>query len=422
MTLRLACLLLLALARPVAADPAAARAAVRAETLRPYTGPVERGVDTTTLDRKLMTGYQGWFNAEGDGADRGWSHWTRDRRRPHPENIRVDLWPDLSEFGPEERFPTDFPGADGKPAALFSSFHRETVLRHFRWMRDYGLDGAFVQRFSTDLGDVRALRHNNTVLAHAREGANRHGRAWALMFDLSGLRAARFAEVVEDVRSLRAAFRLGEDPAYLHHRGKPLLAVWGVGFADQRPYSLQDCRGLIEALRGQGFALMLGVPCYWRTLDRDAAADPALLDLLAAVDVLSPWTVGRFDRPEGATRHAERTLAPDLAWCRSRGVDYLPVVFPGFSWHNMHRESRFDAIPRLGGRFLQSQIDAALGAGARMLYVAMFDETDEATAIFKASPRPPPGRPFVHDPELPSDHYLKLAGEAAARLHRLPGK
>jgi hypothetical protein len=34
-------------------------------------------VDSSTLTGKVMVGYQGWFNAEGDGAKRGYNHWTR---------------------------------------------------------------------------------------------------------------------------------------------------------------------------------------------------------------------------------------------------------------------------------------------------------------------------------------------------------
>ena len=48
-----------------------------------------------------------------------------------------------------------------------------------------------------------------------------------------------------------------------------------------------------------------------------------------------------------------------------------------------------------------------------MQYVAMFDEVDEATAIFKCSDTPPSGAPFVAMEGLPSDHYLRLAGAAA---------
>ena len=46
-----------------------------------------------------------------------------------------------------------------------------------------------------------------------------------------------------------------------------------------------------------------------------------------------------------------------------------------------------------------------------MAYVAMFDEVDEGTAIFKVSNTPPkPGR-FVTYDGLPSDWYLRLTGE-----------
>ena len=50
------------------------REAVLEETLMPYTGPSAKGVDTSTLSNKVMCGYQGWFNVEGDGAERGWVH------------------------------------------------------------------------------------------------------------------------------------------------------------------------------------------------------------------------------------------------------------------------------------------------------------------------------------------------------------
>jgi hypothetical protein len=73
-----------------------------------------------------------------------------------------------------------------------------------------------------------------------------------------------------------------------------------------------------------------------------------------------------------------------------------------------------NAIPRLKGRFFWSQIAAAKRAGADMLYVAMFDEVDEGTAIFKVTNSPPVGEgvQFVTYEGLPSDHYLRLTGFA----------
>jgi 2-keto-3-deoxy-L-rhamnonate aldolase RhmA len=88
----------------------------------------------------------------------------------------------------------------------------------------------------------------------------------------------------------------------------------------------------------------------------------------------------------------------------------------------MKRDAVFNAIPRRKGEFYQRQIDANLEAGATMLYVAMFDEVDEATAIFKAGQAAPVGRPFVTHEGLPADHYLKLTGQAAARLRQSTGR
>jgi hypothetical protein len=391
---------------------------VLTEMLRPYTGPIVKGVDPSTLTGKLMVGYQGWFNAPGDGAERGWVHWSKRKDSFAPGSARIDLWPDLSELTAAERFKTGFELADGRPAEVFSSFKKETVLRHFQWMRDYGIDGAFVQRFPSDLGGVAGLRHCNTVLSSAREGANQHGRTYAVMYDLSGLGVGGIQKVIEDWKALRTRMKVTEDPAYLHHEGKPLVAVWGIGFNDKRAYTLAECRKLVEFLKTDGCAMMLGVPTGWRSQDRDAVKDPALHELLALADVLSPWTVGRYRNPSEAKRHGEKTWLPDVAWCVERKIDFLPVVFPGFSWANM-QDKTLDEIPRMKGEFLWSQFVAAKRSGASMIYVAMFDEVDEGTAIFKCTNDLPVGEgvKFLTYDGLPSDHYLKLTG-AGGRLLR----
>lgn len=387
------------------------------DPLRPYDGPSVNGVDVSTLVGKVMTGYQGWFSAEGDGSGRGWGHWTKNRSKPFDAaNTKVDLWPDLAEHGADEKFATSLTHADGRKAEAFSSFRKATVLRHVQWMRDYGIDGAFVQRFIVDLKDPREARHFNTVLANVREGANRNGRAYAVMYDLTGLQAGRMTEVENDWKTLRARMKITEDPAYLRHRGKPLVAVWGVGFSDKRDYTLDECSRLVDVLKADGCTVMLGVPTYWRESTRDASPDPAVHRLLRRIDVISPWTVGRFGKPEEAARHAEKVVKADLAWCREAGVDYLPVLFPGFSWHHM-TGGKLDQIPRLRGAFYWAQWRALKQAGATMAYVAMFDEVDEATAIFKCtSDVPAINGGFVTYEGLPSDYYLKLTGSGAKLL------
>jgi len=378
-------------------------------------------VDVSTLTGKVMCGYQGWFNTPDDGAGLGWTHWARRRQEPFaPGNVTVDLWPDVSEYAPEELFETGFRHADGRPAKVFSSHNRATVDRHFQWMREYGIDGAFVQRFANGLHSDALRGHKDAVLAHARAGANRHGRAFAVMYDLSGLPKGGTRRVIDDWKRLRGELGVTRDPACLHHHGRPLVAVWGVGFHSEekpREYTLDECLELVRFLKNDGCSVMLGIPTGWRDLDRDAVRDPRLHAVLTEADILSPWTVGRYRDPAGAGRHATRYWKPDIAWCRERGLDYLPVVFPGFSWHNL-KGAALDDIPRRKGGFLWAQFLAAKEAGAEMIYVAMFDEVDEGTAIFKCTNDPPVGEgvAFLTYEGLPPDFYLRLTGQGARLL------
>ncbi len=219
---------------------------------------------------------------------------------------------------------------------------------------------------------------------------------------------------MDDWRQLRTRMKLGEDPAYLHHRGKPVVAVWGIGFNDHRAYTLEECRRLIEFLKSDGCTVMLGVPTYWREQKNDAVPDPALHEILALADVLSPWTVGRYRSPDDAARYAEKQIKPDLAWCAEHRLDYLPVIFPGFSWNNMYGKST-SAIARRRGEFFWRQFRETKSAGASMLYVAMFDEVDEGTAIFKCTNDVPP------ESEAPLCDLRRIAFRLLPAAHR-PGR
>jgi hypothetical protein len=385
-------------------------------------------VDASTLAGKMMCGYQGWFSADGDGSGRGWVHYSDNRQWFAPGHCSVDLWPDVSGFDADETFSTAFKHRDGSTAFVFSPANRQTVRRHFQWMRDYGIDGVFLQRFGTDLKSPDGLEHDNVVAANVQAGANESGRAWAVMYDLSGLQAGEIQNVImEDWKQLVERMKISGDKSYLHHRGKPVVAVWGIGFNDGRKYSLDECAALIRFLKSDpkfgGNTVMVGVPAWWRTLDHDAVHDEKLLEVIRLADIVSPWNVGRYNDPASAQHQAVNVIRPDLAWCKTNGVDYLPVIFPGFSWHNLMKtrgQNRpLNEIPRQRGNFLWAQAVADRKAGAEMVYVAMFDEIDEGTAIFKCTDDPPVGEsPFVTLEGLPSDYYLWLTGQIGKMLRQ----
>jgi hypothetical protein len=377
-----------------------------------------------TLKGTVMCGYQGWFAAPGDGADVGWRHYGFHKAG----QCQVDLWPDVSGFGADELHDTPLKFADGRVAQVFSSANPATVRRHFEWMREHGIDGVFLQRFGVSLKDAKLRGFCDRVMGNVRAAATASDRAWALMYDLSGLRAGEIERVVmQDWKRLRNELRITRDKTYLHHEGKPVVAVWGVGFNDNRAYSLEESAGLLRFLRNNpefgGMTVMVGVPFGWRTLDRDAAKDTALHEVLKNADVISPWSVGRYGTVKGAEREIAAVHEADAQWCSERQKDYLPVVFPGFSWANLTKsrggEAKLNAIPRLRGEFLWSQAAQRIRRGADMLYVAMFDELDEGTAIFKCADETPVGTEgFVTNEGLPGDNYLWLTGQVGRALRK----
>jgi hypothetical protein len=386
-------------------------------------------VDATTLDRKLMFGYQGWFGCPEDGSPLGaWEHWFRRRVPASATTLNVDMWPDVSELGPEERCATPLTLPDGRRAEVYSAYNPATVQRHFRWMEEYDLPGVFLQRFTGSLANPANLGFRDAVARNVRAAAESHGRVFAIMYDISGHPRESLVEGVKrDWKYMVDTLRVTESPRYLHHRGRPVLAIWGFGFSD-RPPALEQAVELIDFFKNNPdpryrVTLMGGVPARWRTLTKDSQRDQKWASVYRSFDVLSPWTVGRFRDARGIDRFYANEVAADLVETSRLGIDYMPVVYPGFSWHNLKGSAPVNAIPRRGGRFYWRQVARALRAGNTMIYGAMFDEVDESTAMFKlaASRHDAPGNPPMvtldADGEtLPSDWYLRLAREAQRRL------
>ena len=381
-----------------------------------------RVVDATTMNHKLLMGYQGWFACPGDGSppDR-WVHWFR-RNDPTATNATVDLWPDVSELEADELFPTHLKLPDDSPAQVFSAFTPKTVARHFQWMREHNLDGVFLQRFTSELSDPAFFALRNRVAENVRAGAETNGRVFAIMYDISGQPTNTLVSALtNDWNFLAEKMRLTESPNYLRHHGKPVVAVWGFGFAGRQDTPAQALAA-IKFFKAAGCTVVGGVPAHWRTLKNDSQTNAAWAEAFRAFDVISPWSVGRYANDAGADSFAKNIIAPDLAAATNAGCEYMPVIFPGFSWHNLNGGPA-NQIPRRGGAFYWRQAFNVVNAGCPMIYVAMFDELDEGTAMFKLAPTkaqlPVEGKFVSLDADgvtLPSDWYLRLANASGKML------
>jgi hypothetical protein len=384
----------------------------------------ETGCLYTSYNNLVMAGYQGWFAADGDESGRGWYHY-KGSCGFKPGCTSVDFWPDMREY--EKKYQAPFTFQDGSQAHLFSPYDESTVDLHFKWMKDYNIDGVFMQRFVGEVRNPQGKRHFNKVLESALKASEKYGRAISIMYDLSGCSPDDVAFAEQDWNELQRLFSLFDNtkhPTYVRHNGKPLVAIWGVGFNDGRKYSTEDAAALVHKLKGteNKVAVLLGVPYYWRTLTRDTENSPALHALIKECDMIMPWAVGRYNSDSYANVSGT-TIAADIQWCKQNGVDYVPGVFPGFSWGNLKKDpAQYNSIPRNKGDFLWAQIAGAKMRGARSLYVCMFDEIDEGTAIFKCAregelPLNGSGKFVGIEPDLDSDYYLWLTGQGTKWFH-----
>ena len=385
--------------------------------------PAQRNTRYDSYNGLVMAGYQGWFAAEGDDSNRGWYHYGfRD------DNASVDFWPDMTEY--MKKYVSPFKMPDGSDAYLFSSYDEETTDLHFRWMKEYGIDGVFMQRFVAEVKRPAGKRHFNKVLENALKAARKYDRAIGVMYDLSGCQPEDLKVLEEDWKELQTLFALTDrkqNPTYIWHNKRPLLTIWGVGFNDNRKYTTEGVQQMINNVKKDNeVSIMLGVPYYWRTLGRDTEENSLLHTLIKnSVDIVMPWAVGRYNSDTYASVAAG--LPDDIKWCNDNKVDYVPLVFPGFSWGNLRRNTKlYNQIPRLQGDFIWKQISSAKAAGASSLYVAMFDEIDEGTAIFKCAEEgklPLFGeKNFVGiEKGVSSDYYLWLVGQATNWFHGAKG-
>lgn len=384
-------------------------------------------VDFSTLENKVLFGYQGWFDCPAPGSKHPtWSHWAQGT--PSADTLVVDMYPDLREFSRADLCAVPGMTIGSKPAYLFSARNPKVVMQHFRWMQQYGLDGVLVQRFVGHVPHFQA--EGDVVLRNIMAAARKTGRTFAIEYDVSGGKEDTVAKVVQDDwKYLVDVVKVTSHPNSLHHNRVPVLSVWGMGLLDRPPAKPQAAKRLVDWLRTGApskyrVTYMGGTPARWRTLTKDAAADPDWKQVYGAMDVIQPWTVGRYRNQAQVDRWRKDQIEPDLAQLRKNGQFYMPVIFPGFSWHNLYRDAPRNAIPRNRGEFLWRQAYHARAAGATMLKIAMFDEVDEGTAMFKLAAKrqdaPDQGYWLTLDADgfdLPSDWYLRLAGEITRMFH-----
>jgi hypothetical protein len=372
-------------------------------------------VDATTMNNKVMAGYQGWFRAPGDRAgNKGWSHWFN-AAVPSAGKLAFDTWPDVSELSKDEKYAVPgFTNPDGSQAYLYSPQNPKTVLRHFQWMQQAGIDGVWLSEFGSHFPG--ASQHNDAsdmlrVMENVRRAATATGRTWAFMYDMSGLSPANIYTVILHQWEQMVDDGVTSDPRYMHHNGKPVLLLWGF-FPSRLASQPAYCKPLVDFLQSPGkyqATLVGGGDPNWRS-----QGTPEFQAMLMSMTAWQPWSVGRVRKdPATGYKVSNNTLwAGDMAKCKANNVIFIPVINAGTHIAGPPPIApALPIVPRRNGNFLWEQFAAASKAGGiNSVFVAMFDEVNEGTEIMKVTNTPPTQADFLTFEGATSDWYLRLVG------------
>jgi hypothetical protein len=358
---------------------------------------------------KVMTGYQGWFATPNDPDDSGWRHWGRGSSEDlSPTVITIDMWPWIEEYDPENIYPAgDMVHQNGRPAYVFSSRDPETVRRHFRWMRTHDIDGAYLQRF-VSRNSSGYYGAPEFVLANVRAAANQEGRVWAIEYDVSSLtgEANPLEVITNDWNFLVNDCNILSDPRYVYEDGKPVLFIWGFSVPGREGLTLAEADAILDWFGTQNLYLIAGVHSSWES-------NTGWYNHYQKYDQLLAWM--------------ERTpsdLASQKARLDSWGMKILPHAWPGFSWNNLkmtvHPQSY---TARAGGDFYWDRLYNAVNVGADQIFLGMFDEYDEGTAIMPMSDNHPDPHTawgyYIDNEGLDPFWYLRLSSEGRDMLNGL---
>ena len=358
---------------------------------------------------KITVGYQGWFTAPGDGSPQNaWGH------------DNYECWPDCSEYTTTYQTPFGTLG-NGQSAKMYSSYDQSTVNKHFEWMQTYGIDCAALQRFANEITPGSSIKtFRDGIATRVRNAAESHSIKFYIMYDASGWSdlAALKTDWTNTITSL-SGLNLLASSAYARQNGKPVVSIYGLGYASH-PSTAAQALDLINWFKAQGCYVIGSVPGQWRTGTGDSKS--GFIDTYKAFNMISGWAVGRVVDAGYTT-----WVTGDRDFCNSNSMDYQPCAYPGTSFYNSNGPaSPKNQFPRYHGDFLWSQFTTFATAGVTSAYIAMFDEVNEATQIFKTAENAsqiPAGRWYLtldaDGVACSSDFYLRLTGDGGKMLKGL---
>jgi hypothetical protein len=373
-----------------------------------------RSTSSSDVVGALTVGYQGWFSCQGDGSPiNQWTHWSSSGQ-PAPGNQTFELWPDMRDYS--TGYQTGYGNlGNGDPAKLFSSYDTQVIDTHFKWMSDYWIDCIALWRFGVEFSDPSRKAQRDGIALKIKNATEEFGKKFYIMYDISGWTNFQTEIKTDWTNTIVGDLNLTSSNAYAKQGTKPVVGFWGVGVSG-RPGNVDSWLDVINWFKNQGCYVIVGTRHDWRS-------DLLLRQAINAANMVSPWTIGVYTNINQVDDYAA-IMEGDKNYCIQHNLDYQPVVFPGFAWSNWNGGSQ-NMIPRMHGDFMWRQFAQVRNKDIPSVFVSMFDEFDEATAIAKAAEDNsmiPQDQYFLtlnaDGVHVSSDFYLRLTGDGGRMVRK----
>ena len=361
---------------------------------------------------QVTLGYQGWFSAgEPSPPDNiSWDHWTYNSQYPTPgavNNFVNKQWPDMR---PYQTLAGDNPMqyatgygkfGNGLPATLFTSYNRDVVDIHMKWVAKYGIHTLAIGRFNPTGGTAATVTAANVLAT-----APKYGVKFYISYDLSGWTGYTTQLPNDWTNVIEGQLHMTSSPNYARQNGKPVVELW---IANLVPHTTpQEMAGIISWLENQGLYVILGVEQGWR-------ANDTWVSTYMTGNMIQPWMIGVIGNKNDTDGFVSK-WKDDVAYANGHSVDFQAAILPG--------DDSASAPQRRHGDFMWEQFANATTAGVKSAFISMYDEFGEGNAVMPTAEDASmtPGVTAALDVDgthCSSDYYMRLTGDGGKMLQGL---
>jgi hypothetical protein len=289
---------------------------------------------------------------------------------------------------------------NGLSASLFTSYNKDVVDLHMKWLAEVGIKAVAIGRFNP-----AGITTPDITAGNVRDQAPKYGVKYYISYDISGWTTFDKDIPNDWTNVIKGNLKMIDSSNYAHQNGKPVVEIWGVS-ASNNSSTVAQSTSLLNWFQSQGVYVILGVPHEW-------LSNTEWYPVYNMANMIQPWMIGVIGSV-GDSDNWKNEWVNDLAYTNANGLDFQVSILPG--------DDSAATPQRLHGDFMWEQFANATSAGVKSAFISMYDEFGEGNQIMPTAEDAsmnPKGVNVALDIDgvhCSSDYYMRLTGDGAKML------